>query len=125
MAGFRVARVIDDQNLIIDPPAVATAAVKYTTKDNKEGTLDVSVSFCGVPVNFEIRNMYTNTEDLCMSCHTQGTYKYTKWGEKQDKTLVNLSPTHNINIGGQFKQAVMRTNLLQPGKNSILLADIN
>ncbi len=40
-----------------------------------------------------------------MSCHTQGTYKYTKWGEKQDGTLVNLSPTHNINIGGQFKSS--------------------
>ena len=48
--------------------------------------------------------MFTNTEDLCMSCHTRRAPTSIRNGErKQDGTLVDLSPTHNSNIGGQYK----------------------
>ena len=53
-----------------------------------------------------------------MSCHTQGSYKYTKWGEKKDGTLVDLSPTHNINIGGQYKTSGHADKLAPAGRSS-------
>ena len=101
--------VIDKKNLLIELraasaavgqlgtdkiAAVASATVTYVKTDGKTtGTITVYVPFKGL-FNFEIRDMHTNTADLCGSCHTQGTYKYTKWGKKPDWILVDLSPTH-------------------------------
>ena len=102
-AGFAVSQILDEKNLIVDPPVVANATVSYVKTDGTTGTFTVAVPFCGLNVAFEIRDMYTNTVDLCGSCHTQGQYKFTKWGKESNGTLVNLSPTHNINVGGQYK----------------------
>ncbi len=103
-AAFEVVQVIDDKTILIGAPVVVSTNVTYVKADGKTtATLSVPVSFCGLAVNFEVRDMFTNTEDLCGSCHTKGTYKYTKWGKKADGSLVDLSPTHNNNIGGQYK----------------------
>jgi len=113
--GFQVIQVIDDKTILVDPPIKRGTNVTYVLADGKKtSTLSVDVSFCGVPVNFEVRDMYTNTEDLCMSCHAKGSYKYTKWGEKKDGTLVDLSPTHNTNIGGQYKTSGHADKLAAP-----------
>ena len=105
-AGFEVIQVIDDNTVLVGGPVVASTNVTYIKTDGKTtATLAVDVPFCGLSVDFEVRDMFTNTEDLCMSCHTQGHYKFTKWGKESSGTLVNLSPTHNINVGGQFKSS--------------------
>jgi len=80
---------------------VAKVPVTYK-KATGTGILNVFVPFNGT-VNFEIRDMRTNTETLCQSCHTQGKHKYTEWGKKKDGTFVDLRLTHNINIGGQYR----------------------
>lgn len=100
-AGFEVEHVVDDNTLVVAQEPKATVSVTYK-KASGTGTLAVPVTFAG-SINFEIRNMYTNTEDLCGSCHTQGKHKYTKWGKRADGSLVDLSPTHNKNIAGQYK----------------------
>jgi hypothetical protein len=101
---YEIIRIIDDKTVLVGAPVVASTSVTYILADGKTtATLPVDVSFCGLSVDFEVRDTLTNTEDLCMSCHTRGTYKYTKWGKKSDGSLVNLSPSHNLNIGGQFK----------------------
>ena len=82
---------------------VANVPVTYQ-KATGTGTLNIFVPFNGT-VTFEIRDMKTNTETLCQSCHTQGKYKHTAWGKKKDGTFVDLSPTHNTNIGGQYRRS--------------------
>ena len=82
---------------------VAKVPVTYK-KATGTGTLNVFVPFNGT-VNFEVRDMKTNTETLCQSCHTQGKHKYTVLGKKKDGTFIDLSPTHNINIGGQYRRS--------------------
>jgi hypothetical protein len=82
---------------------VANVPVTYK-KATGTGTLNVFVPFNGT-INFEIRDMRTNTETLCRSCHTQGKLKYTAWGKKKSETFIDLSPTHNINIGGQYRRS--------------------
>ncbi len=120
MDGHQVIQVIDDKTIIIDPPIVTSTNVTYVKTDGKTATLSATsvpplqVSFCGTTVNFEIRDMYSNTADLCGSCHTQGTYKYTQWGKKKDKTLIDLSPTHNINVAGQYKTSGHANKLAPP-----------
>jgi len=49
--------------------------------------------------------MKTNTETLCQSCHTQGKNKYTVWGKKKDNSFIDLSSTHNIDTGGQYRKS--------------------
>ncbi|OGP93170.1 MAG: hypothetical protein A2156_08435 [Deltaproteobacteria bacterium RBG_16_48_10] len=101
---FEVVQVIDDKTVLLGAPVVKSTNVTYVLADGKTtATLSVPVSFCGLSVDFEVRDMFTNTEDLCMSCHTRGAYKYTKLGKKPDGSLVDLSPTHNNNIGGQYR----------------------
>ena len=103
-ATFEVVQVIDDKTVLIGAPVVLSTNVTYVKADGKTtATLSVPVSFCGLSLNFEVRDMFTNIEDLCGSCHGKGTYKYTKLGKKTDRTLVDLSPTHNINVLGQYK----------------------
>ena len=103
-ATFEVIQVIDNKTVLVGAPVVASTSVTYIKADGKTtATLSVTVPFCGLTLNFEVRDMFTNTEDLCTSCHTQGDYKYTMWGQKSDKTLADLSATHNINVGGQYK----------------------
>jgi hypothetical protein len=103
-ATFEVIQVIDDKTVLVGAPIAASTNVTYILADGKTtATLAVSVPFCGLSLDFEVRDMVTNTEDLCMSCHTQGHYKFTKWGKESNGTLVNLSPSHNTNVGGQYK----------------------
>lgn len=113
-AGFEVLQIIDNNNILINPPAVASTTVNYTKTDGSKGSLSVSVPFCGLNLSFEVRDMLTNTWDLCGACHTQGTYKYTKWGQKRDKTLVDLSPTHNTNVRGQYNTSGHADRLAAP-----------
>ena len=120
MAGFVVEEVIDDKTLLIesrDDSAAGTQLgndkIAVVTKVNvtyekaaggRPGTLAVAIPLSGL-VQFEIRDMYTNTETLCGSCHTQGTYKYTRWGTIKNGELgaiVDLSATHNKNVYGQY-----------------------
>jgi hypothetical protein len=82
---------------------VANVPVTYK-KATGTGTLNVFVPFIGT-FNFEIRDMRTNTETLCQSCHTQGKHKYTAWGKKKDGTFIDLSSTHNTDIGGQYRRS--------------------
>ena len=119
-AGFRVESVIDEQTLAIksitDPSSVpqlgtdkvgvvARAAVTYKKTAGGIGNLSVFIPLTG-SYNFEIRNMRTNTENLCGSCHTQGKHRYTAWGKKKDeKTWVDLSQTHNQDIMGQYRKS--------------------
>jgi hypothetical protein len=129
-AGFLVHTVESDENIILgtfdqtliletrEDPArdqliaqlgtdkigiVAKVSVTYK-KATGTGTLNVFVPFNGT-VNFEVRDMKTNTETLCQSCHTQGKLKYTARGKKKDGTFIDLSPTHNNNIGGQYRRS--------------------
>jgi hypothetical protein len=106
MAGFEVEHVIDDNNLILKPGVVAKVDVTYkkAPTGSTTGTFPVTVTFTG-PINFEIRDMRTNVETLCGSCHTQSTSKITRWGKKSDGTFVDLSSTHNKNISGQYKNS--------------------
>jgi hypothetical protein len=129
-AGFFVENVETDQNLLVgtfdqnlilesrEDPAraellaqlgtdkiglVVKASVTYK-KASGTGTRNVFIPFNGT-VNFKIRDMRTNTETLCQSCHTQGKLKYTAWGKNKGGELTDLSPTHNKNIGGQYRRS--------------------
>jgi hypothetical protein len=101
-ATFEVIQVIDNKTVLVGAPIAASTNVTYIKADGKTATLAVNVSFCGLSLAFEVRDIFTNTEDLCGSCHTQGHYKFTKWGKESNGTLVNLSPTHNVNVKGQY-----------------------
>ena len=101
-AGFGVASVIDDNTLEIDPGVVATATVTYKKNTTGTGTKSVPITFSGGPFTFEVRNMQTNSEALCSSCHTQGQYKFSAWGKKQDGSFVDLKQTHNSNVSTQY-----------------------
>jgi len=83
---------------------VAKAPVTYAKAGGHTGTVNVFVPLSG-EVNFEIRDMRTNTQTLCMSCHTKGKLKYTAWGKKKDGTFIDLSPSHNQNVGGQYRKS--------------------
>jgi hypothetical protein len=83
---------------------VVKVPVTYRKTAGGTGTLNVFVPFSG-EVSFEVRNMKTNTETLCQSCHTQGKQKYTAWGKKKNGTFVDLSSTHNNNVGGQYRRS--------------------
>jgi hypothetical protein len=130
-AGYFVEHITTDQNLLIgtfdqnlilesrEDPALAElqeqlgtdkigivvkVAVTYRRAAGGTGTRNVFVPFNGT-VNFKIRDMRTNTETLCQSCHTQGKHKYTAWGKNKAGEFVDLSPTHNKNIGGQYRRS--------------------
>jgi hypothetical protein len=135
MAGFEVEEVINDTTLVVatrtDSSAVAQlgtdqigivakATVTYVkASDGKTASKPVFVPFLPANFNgvlsFEVRDMMTNTEALCGSCHTQGQYKYTVWGGPKKKGRSNpgtassssgftdLSATHNLDIGGQYR----------------------
>jgi hypothetical protein len=101
---FEIIQVVDDKTVLLGAPVVRSTNVTYVLANGTSTkTLSVSVSFGGSSVNFEARDMLTNTEDLCGSCHGKGTYKYTKFGQEPGGNLVDLSPTHNKNIIGQYK----------------------
>jgi hypothetical protein len=90
-----------------DKIGIVTKVPVTYRKATGTGTLNVFVPFNG-EVDFEVRDMKTNTETLCQSCHTQGKLKYTASGKKKDGTLLvdlNLSATHNNNIGGQYRRS--------------------
>jgi hypothetical protein len=111
-AGFEVHDVVSGTILDLAQSVPATMTVNVTYKKAPTGattgTLPVTVNFTG-PVTFEIRDMRTNTETLCGSCHTQGKYKFTAWGKRSDNSDPNsredFSPTHNQNILGQYKNS--------------------
>lgn len=118
-AGFEVEEVLDDQSLIIKPrtdsqamaplgsnqiAAVAKATVTYRKAAGGTGTVPVFAPFQG-PIQFMVRDMRTNTEGLCASCHTKGFYKYTALGRKADGTLVELGATHNSDIMTQYRNS--------------------
>lgn len=100
-AGFGIANVVDDQTLELDPGVVARATVTYKKNTTGTGTKSVSIPFSG-SFTFEVRNMQTNTETLCGSCHTQGKYKFSAWGKRQDGSFVDLQKTHNSNVSTQY-----------------------
>lgn len=127
-AGFEVEEVLDDTTLLIAPrsnsaaiaqlgtdqiAAVAQTTLTYRRTPSGTGTLTVFVPFTG-SFAFEIRDMYTNTEALCSSCHTQGRYKYTAWGKRTNKgasassggsDFIDLGATHNQDIGTQYRSS--------------------
>ena len=129
-AGFLIEHVETDENIIIgtfdqtlilesrEDPARAELIAQLGTdkigivvkvpvtykKATGTGTLNIFVPFNG-EINFEIRDMRTNTETLCQSCHTQGKHKYTAWGKKKDNSFIDLSSTHNIDTGGQYRKS--------------------
>jgi hypothetical protein len=100
-AGFGIASIIDDNTVELDPGVVATATVTYRKETTGTGTKSVSIPFSG-SVTFEVRNMQTNSEALCSSCHAQGQYKFSAWGKKQDGSFVDLKQTHNSNVSTQY-----------------------
>jgi hypothetical protein len=100
-AGFGMARVIDDNTVELEPGVVATATVTYRKETTGTTTKSVSIPFTG-DFTFEVRNMQTNSEALCSSCHTQGAYKFSAWGKKGDGTFVDLKQTHNSNVSTQY-----------------------
>jgi hypothetical protein len=106
-AGFEVENVIDNNTLAIKPAVTANATVTYTrtTPPGGTGSLSVPVPISGL-VNFQVRDMKTNSENLCGSCHTQGKYKFTAWGKRSDNPDPNsredFSSTHNKSIIAQY-----------------------
>ena len=126
--GYRVERVISDTQLemttrtetdsatnpvnaqlgtdVIAVVAKSTVTYTRTTTPPATGNVSVFVPFSG-SLSFEIRDMYSNTEDLCGSCHTQGKYKYTAKGATKDGTpvAVDLASTHNTNVMGQYRNS--------------------
>jgi hypothetical protein len=104
-AGFNVEEVIDDETLKLSPGVATTGTVTYTraTPPPATGTLSVPVQFGGT-VDFEVRNMNTNAETLCGSCHTKGNYKFSAWG-KLGSSFIDLKSTHNNDILTQYKSA--------------------
>lgn len=129
-AGFLIEHVETDENIIIgsfdqtlvlesrEDPARAEMIAQLGTdqigivvkvpvtykKASGTGTLNIFVPFNG-QIDFEIRDMRTNTETLCQSCHTQGKLKYTAWGKKKNNSFTDLSSTHNIDTGGQYRKS--------------------
>ena len=130
-AGYFIDHVETDQNLILgtfdqnlilesrEDPAraellaqlgtdkigiVVKVPITYRKTPSGTGIRNVFVPFNG-SVNFKIRDMRTNTETLCQSCHTQGKHKYTAWGKNKAGEFIDLSPTHNKNIGGQYRRS--------------------
>ncbi len=99
--GFQVVQVTDDNTLVFTPAPTATATVTYKKTAGGTGTQSVPITFTG-SVNFDVRDMYTNTQNLCGSCHTQGTFKFSAFGQKADGTFMDVSKTHNSNIIGQY-----------------------
>ena len=99
--GFQVVQVTDDSTLVFTPAPTATATVTYKKTAGGTGTVSVPITFTG-SINFDIRDMYTNTQNLCGSCHTQGTYKFSSQGMKSDGTFVDVSQTHNNDILTQY-----------------------
>ena len=99
--GFEVVEVRDDSTLVLGAAPTTTATVTYQKAAGGTGTQTVPITFTGA-VDFDVRNMYTNTENLCGSCHTQGTFKFSAWGKKTNGTFVDLSKTHNIDVAGQY-----------------------
>jgi hypothetical protein len=92
---------------------VGNGAVSYAKAGGGTGSIDVSIPSNGI-VGFSVRDMKTNTEDLCGSCHTQGKYKFTAWGRessgvsasgkrKSSGGFVDFSDTHNLDIMGQYR----------------------
>jgi hypothetical protein len=96
-AGFEVVTVTDTTVGFMPSPTV-TATVIYRKAAGGTGNLSVPITFIG-QANFDIKDMYTNTENLCGSCHGQGTYKYSAVGQPGS---VDVSKTHNIDILGQY-----------------------
>jgi hypothetical protein len=98
---------------------VAKSTVTYTRATPPPATASVSVfiPFSG-SFSFEVRDMYSNTEELCGSCHTQGTLKYTAKGALANGTPVevNLASTHNknINVMGQYRNSGHGTRTAEP-----------
>lgn len=101
LAGFPVDEVIDDQTLHLGIPVVAKPVNVTYRRETGTGTLAVDVPFVG-SFNFEVRNMYTNTENLCGTCHTQGVQKYSAFGKRRDGTFIDVRKTHNNNVFGQY-----------------------
>ena len=100
MAPFDIISVIDDNTLEISPGVVATRNVTYVraTPPPATGNLSVSIPFSG-NFAFEIRDMNTDSETLCGSCHTQSKFKFTAWGKSSRKnTFIDLKRTHNKDI---------------------------
>jgi hypothetical protein len=108
MAGYEVEHVIDNNTLALLPGVTGkSVTVRYMTATGTTATLTVpALKFTG-QVNFEVRDMRTNIETLCGSCHTQGTYKYTAVGKNKDGSVnPAVTPaTHNQNILGQYKNS--------------------
>ena len=100
---------------------VAKASVTYVkAADGKTATKTVFIPFLGANVSgilsFEVRDMRTNTEDLCGSCHAQGKYKFSAWGgpkarreragssvKAESSGFVDVSATHNLDITGEYR----------------------
>jgi hypothetical protein len=99
--GLQVVQVIDDSTLLLGAAPTTTATVTYKKTAGGTGTNTVSITFTG-SVNFDVRDMYTNTENLCGTCHTQGNFKFSAFGKKADGTFMDVSKTHNSNIFGQY-----------------------
>ncbi len=98
--GFQVLSVTDDNTLVIAAPT-ANATVTYKKATSGTGTQSVPITLTG-SVNFDIRDMYVNTQNLCGSCHTRGKFKFSAWGKMKDGTLVDVSNTHNNDILTQY-----------------------
>lgn len=101
LAGFPVKKVIDDHTLHLGIPVVGKPVNVTYRKTSGTGTLAVDVPFVG-SFNFEVKNMYTSTENLCGTCHTQGKQKYSTWGKRKDGTFLDISKTHNKNVFEQY-----------------------
>lgn len=99
--GIEVLSVQNDNTLVIDVPK-ASATVTYKKATTGTGTKSVDVTLTG-SVTFDVRDMYTNTENLCGSCHTQGKFKFSAFGKKSDGTFVDVSSTHNNDILTQYR----------------------
>ena len=106
-AGFEVHDVISDTVLDLAQSVNTTVDVTYVKDTGGTGTVSVPVTLSGPDVEFEIRDMRTNIEGLCGSCHTQGTYKYTAVGKNKDGSVnPAVTPaTHNTNILGQYRNS--------------------
>jgi hypothetical protein len=99
--GLQVAQVIDDNTLLLGGAPTTTATVTYKKAAGGTATKPVPITFTG-SINFDVRDMYTNTENLCGSCHTQGTFKFSAQGKKSDGTFIDVSKTHNTDVMGQY-----------------------
>jgi hypothetical protein len=112
-AGFEVLSVTDDNTLVFTPAPTVSATVIYKKAAGGTGTKSVPITFTG-SINFDIRDMYTNMENLCGSCHTQGEFKFSTWGKKKDGTLVDVSKTHNNDILTQYRTSGHANRLAAP-----------